>query len=106
MSTARNILTDNTENRFTLFPIRNDEVWAMYKKAESAFWTAEEIDLSADRKDFESLKESERHFIKMTLAFFASSDGIVNENLVSNFLDEVKMQEARCFYGFQVAMEM
>jgi ribonucleotide reductase beta subunit family protein with ferritin-like domain len=78
----------------------------MYKKAESAFWTAEEIDLAHDQKDWESkLTDNERHFITRVLAFFAASDGIVNENLALNFSNEVQLPEARCFYGFQIAME-
>ena len=77
----------------------------MYKKAESSFWNAEEIDLASDLKDWESLSNNERHFVSHVLAFFAASDGIVNENLVSNFATEVQLPEARCFYGFQIAME-
>ena len=77
----------------------------MYKQAESAFWTAEEIDLAADPKDFNSLTPNEQHFVKYVLAFFASSDGIVNENIVLNFMQEVQIPEARCFYGFQIAIE-
>ena len=77
----------------------------MYKKAQASFWTAEELDLSKDRKDWEALPEKEQHFIKHVLAFFAASDGIVNENLAANFMKEVQWPEARCFYGFQIAME-
>ena len=77
----------------------------MYKKAEASFWNAEEIDLASDLKDWESLSNNERHFVSHVLAFFAASDGIVNENLVSNFAIEVQLPEARCFYGFQIAME-
>ncbi|ALD22859.1 ribonucleoside-diphosphate reductase [Hymenobacter sp. DG25A] len=77
----------------------------MYKKAEASFWTAEEIDLSQDQKDWEALNDGERHFISHVLAFFAASDGIVNENLAVNFMQEVQMPEARCFYGFQIMME-
>ena len=99
------LLTESKSRKYVLFPIEHEKLWMRYKQAESAFWTAEEIDLSADRKDFESLKESERHFIKMTLAFFAGSDGIVNENLAANFMSEVQIPEARCFYGFQIAIE-
>src|SRR5919107_16781 len=98
------ILQENP-NRFVLFPIQNDAVWQMYKKAEASFWTAEEIDLSADIKDWERLNDGERHFISHVLAFFAASDGIVNENLAINFMQEVQMPEARCFYGFQIMME-
>jgi ribonucleotide reductase beta subunit family protein with ferritin-like domain len=88
-----------------LFPIKHPEVWAMYKKAEASFWTAEEVDLSQDIKQFESLTANERHFLTHVLAFFAASDGIVNENLVMNFYNEVQIPEARCFYGFQIAIE-
>ncbi|MBC5775718.1 ribonucleotide-diphosphate reductase subunit beta [Pontibacter sp. KCTC 32443] len=98
------ILQENP-NRFVLFPIQHDEVWQMYKKAEASFWTAEEIDLSQDLKDWENLNDGERHFISHVLAFFAASDGIVNENLAINFMQEVQLPEARCFYGFQIMME-
>ncbi|AKQ47195.1 ribonucleoside-diphosphate reductase [Rufibacter radiotolerans] len=77
----------------------------MYKQAEASFWTAEEIDLTQDNKDWEKLNDGERHFISHVLAFFAASDGIVNENLAINFMQEVQMPEARCFYGFQIMME-
>ena len=77
----------------------------MYKKSEQSFWTAEEIDLSSDQKDWDGMKEDERYFIKHVLAFFAASDGIVNENLAVNFMNEVQLPEARCFYGFQIMME-
>jgi ribonucleoside-diphosphate reductase beta chain len=93
-------------NRFVLFPIKHDDIWAFYKKAEASFWTAEEIDLSPDLIDWETkLSDDERHFVKHILAFFAASDGIVNENLAENFLSEVQYTEAKFFYGFQVAME-
>lgn len=92
-------------HRFTVFPIAHDKVWEMYKKAEGSFWTAEELDLSKDRTDWEKLTANEQHFIKHVLAFFAASDGIVNENLAMNFMKEVQWAEARCFYGFQIAME-
>ncbi len=98
------LLAENP-NRFVLFPIQNDEVWQFYKKSQASFWTAEEIDLSQDQKDWNSLNDNERHFIKHVLAFFAASDGIVNENLAVNFMQEVQMPEARCFYGFQIMME-
>ena len=98
------LLAENP-NRFVLFPIQNDDVWQFYKKAEASFWTAEEIDLSQDQKDWNNLNDNERHFIKHVLAFFAASDGIVNENLAVNFMQEVQMPEARCFYGFQIMME-
>jgi ribonucleoside-diphosphate reductase beta chain len=102
---AEPILTENP-NRFVLFPIEHDDIWAMYKKAEASFWTAEEIDLSPDLIDWEhKLNDDERHFIKHVLAFFAASDGIVNENLAENFLSEVQYTEAKFFYGFQVTIE-
>ena len=98
------LLAENP-NRFVLFPIQNAEVWEYYKKSQASFWTAEEIDLSQDQKDWNALNDNERHFIKHVLAFFAASDGIVNENLAVNFMQEVQMPEARCFYGFQIMME-
>merc|ERR1711865_716746 len=91
--------------RWVMFPIRFPEVWEMYKKHEASFWTAEEIDLSSDNKDWEKLSDSEQHFVKHVLAFFAASDGIVNENLADNFTTEIQIPEARAFYGFQMAME-
>merc|ERR1712109_174047 len=91
--------------RFVILPIQYGDIWQMYKKAEASFWTAEEVDLSMDVKDWETLKDDEKHFIKHVLAFFAASDGIVNENLVERFMQEVQVPEARCFYGFQIAME-
>ncbi|CAO1302586.1 unnamed protein product [Diamesa hyperborea] len=98
------LLRDNPR-RFVIFPIEYQDIWKMYKKAEASFWTVEEVDLSKDMTDWENLKDSERHFISHVLAFFAASDGIVNENLVERFSQEVTVTEARCFYGFQVAME-
>ena len=93
-------------NRFVLFPIKHNDIWQYYKKAEASFWTAEEIDLSQDANDWENrLNDGERHFISHVLAFFAASDGIVNENLAVNFLSEVQYAEAKCFYGFQIMME-
>ncbi|ORX99067.1 hypothetical protein K493DRAFT_313379 [Basidiobolus meristosporus CBS 931.73] len=91
--------------RFVLFPIRHHDVWQMYKKAEASIWTAEEVDLSKDMNDWENLNDGERHFISHVLAFFAASDGIVNENLVQRFGDEVQIPEARFFYGFQIMIE-
>ncbi|DAC52610.1 MAG TPA: ribonucleoside-diphosphate reductase [Candidatus Poseidoniaceae archaeon] len=91
--------------RFVLFPIEHSDIWEMYKLHAASFWTAEEIDLAEDAKDWKSLNDNERHFLKHVLAFFAASDGIVNENLVTNFADEVQWAEARCFYGFQIMME-
>ena len=98
-------LLEPTDRRFVLFPIQNKAVWAMYKKAEASFWTAEELDLNDDLKDWAKLTENERRFITHVLAFFAASDGIVNENLCHNFCNEVQLAEARCFYGFQIAIE-
>lgn len=93
-------------NRFVLFPIKQNDIWQFYKKAEASFWTAEEIDLSQDLNDWENrLNDGEKHFISHVLAFFAASDGIVNENLAVNFLSEVQYAEAKCFYGFQIMME-
>ncbi|MBK7852129.1 MAG: ribonucleotide-diphosphate reductase subunit beta [Bacteroidetes bacterium] len=101
----REILLEENKDRFVLFPIKYPKIWEMYKKAEQSFWTAEEIDLHADQKDWDRLNDGERHFIKHVLAFFAASDGIVNENLAVNFMKEVQLPEARCFYGFQIMME-
>ncbi|KWU45221.1 hypothetical protein RHOSPDRAFT_28864 [Rhodotorula sp. JG-1b] len=98
------ILRDN-KRRFVLFPIQYHEIWAAYKHAEASFWTAEEMDISKDQFDWERLNDKEQHFIKHVLAFFAASDGIVNENLVERFSSEVQVAEARCFYGFQIMME-
>ena len=99
------ILRENP-NRFVLFPIEHDDIWEFYKNQEASFWTAEEIDLAQDLTDWkERLNDDERHFIKNVLAFFAASDGIVNENLAEHFLSEVQYTEAKFFYGFQVAME-
>jgi ribonucleotide reductase beta subunit family protein with ferritin-like domain len=99
------VLLKENKSRFVLFPIQHKNIWEMYKKHEASFWTAEEIDLSQDTKDWETLTNDERHFIKHVLAFFAASDGIVLENLGERFLTEVQLPEARCFYGFQLAME-
>merc|ERR1712036_119423 len=98
------LLMDNP-HRWVMFPIQYPEVWEMYKKHEASFWTAEEIDLSQDTKDWDKLSDSEKHFVKHVLAFFAASDGIVLENLASQFSTEVQIPEARAFYGFQIAME-
>jgi len=98
-------LLKENPNRFVLFPIEDNDIWQMYKKAEASFWTAEEIDLACDLKDWEGLSNNERHFVSHILAFFAASDGIVNENLSGNFATEVQSAEARCFYGFQIAVE-
>jgi len=99
-------ILQESKDRFVLFPIQHDDIWEMYKKQEASIWTAEEIDLSGDILDWENkLNDNERHFIKHVLAFFAASDGIVNENLAENFLAEVQYTEAKFFYGFQVMME-
>jgi ribonucleoside-diphosphate reductase beta chain len=98
------ILKEN-KDRFVLFPIRQHEIWKFYKQAEASFWTAEEIDLSQDGKDWEAMNDGERHFIKHVLAFFAASDGIVNENLAEHFISEVQYTEAKFFYGFQITIE-
>lgn len=98
-------LLKENKDRFVLFPIQHHEIWKMYKKAEASFWTAEEVDLSHDLKDWERLNLGEKHFVSHVLAFFAASDGIVNENLAVNFIREVQVPEARCFYGFQIMME-
>ena len=105
-------MTDFTEpilqedvNRFVMFPIKYNDIWEMYKKQVDCFWKAEEIDLSKDLNDWEKLNDDEQYFIKMILAFFSSSDGIVLENLGKRFMDEVQVSEARAFYGFQIAME-
>ena len=98
------ILKEN-KGRFVVFPIQHDDIWQEYKKAEASFWTAEEIDLSEDLTHWTKLTDGERHFISHVLAFFAASDGIVNENLAENFVKEVQYPEAKFFYGFQIAME-
>ena len=98
------ILEEN-KSRFVLFPIEHNDIWQMYKKHEASFWTAEEIDLGQDMTDWNNLNDGEQHFISHILAFFAASDGIVNENLAVNFLSEVQYAEAKCFYGFQIMME-
>jgi ribonucleoside-diphosphate reductase beta chain len=99
------ILQENP-GRFVLFPIEHHDIWKLYKQQEACFWTAEEIDLAQDINDWESkLNEDEQHFVKHVLAFFAASDGIVNENLAMNFVNEVQYTEAKMFYGFQIMME-
>lgn len=98
------LLKDNP-NRFVVFPIQYADIWHMYKKAEASFWTVEEVDLSRDMAHWKELNRNERHFISHVLAFFAASDGIVNENLAERFIREVQVTEARCFYGFQIAIE-
>ncbi len=98
------ILQEN-KDRFVLFPIRHHDIWKFYKQAEASFWTAEEIDLSHDLRDWANLNDGERYFITHVLAFFAASDGIVNENLAEHFVSEVQYTEAKFFYGFQIAIE-
>jgi len=98
-------LLKENPRRWVLLPIQFPAVFEMYKKHEASFWTAEEIDLASDAKDWDKLNDGERHFIKHVLAFFAASDGIVNENLATNFSSEIQIPEARAFYGFQMAME-
>eukprot|EP00871_Galdieria_phlegrea_P005465 jgi/Galph1/591/GphlegSOOS_G5362.1 len=102
---VNDIFSCESSDRYTLFPINYPEIWKMYKKHEASFWTAEEIDLSSDLEDWRKLNADEHHFISHVLAFFASSDGIVLENLAERFCRDVKIPEARCFYGFQIAME-
>jgi ribonucleoside-diphosphate reductase beta chain len=99
------LLLRENKDRFVILPINYPRIWEMYKKHEASFWTAEEIDLSGDMKDWAALNDGERHFISHVLAFFAASDGIVNENLAVNFMSETQLPEARCFYGFQIMME-
>lgn len=98
-------LLTSDNNRFVMFPIKYDDMWQMYKKQIDCFWRAEEINLSDDYSDWEKLKNDEKYFISMILAFFAASDGIVLENLAVRFMNEVQISEARAFYGFQIAME-
>ena len=103
-TTEEPLLRENPQ-RFVIFPIKYPDIWSMYKKAFASFWTPEELDLSSDLKDFDGLTKDERHFLLHVIAFFAASDGIVNENLVQNFANEVQIPEVRCFYGFQIAIE-
>lgn len=105
MSQVEPILQEN-KNRFVIFPIKHHDIWDWYKKMEASFWTAEEIDLHQDLNDWNNkLSDDERYFVKHILAFFAASDGIVNENLAENFVNEVQYAEAKFFYGFQIMME-
>ena len=105
MATIEPILQEN-KDRFVIFPIQHDDLWEWYKKQQACFWTAEEIDLHSDLTDWNNkLSDDERYFIKHILAFFAASDGIVNENLAENFVNEVQFSEAKFFYGFQIMME-
>ena len=102
---SNEILLSEDEKRFVIFPIKQDAFWEMYKKAQANFWTAEELDLTKDIKDYNELTKDEQHFLNSVLAFFAASDGIVNENLVERFCNEVQLLEAKFFYGFQIAIE-
>ena len=105
--TSKNIeplLTDD-DNRYVMFPIQDKSIWDMYKKSVDCFWRAEEIDLSKDKASWNKMSDEERYFVKMILAFFAASDGIVLENLGMRFMSEVQLSEARAFYGFQIMME-
>ena len=104
MDNSEKLLSEE-ENRYVIFPIQHDDIWKMYKVAEANFWTTEELDLTKDIKDYKTLSDNEKYFINNVLAFFAASDGIVNENLVEKFCQEVKVLEAKFFYGFQIAME-
>jgi ribonucleoside-diphosphate reductase beta chain len=105
MKQENEALLKENKDRFVILPINYPRIWEMYKKHEASFWTAEEIDLHDDLKHWENLNSGEKHFISHVLAFFAASDGIVNENLAINFMSEVQVPEARCFYGFQIMME-
>lgn len=99
------LLLDENPDRFVVLPVQHRSLWNFYKQAEASFWTLEELDLEADKRDFAKLNDGQKLFIETVLAFFAASDGIVNENLALNFMAEVQIPEARCFYGFQIAME-
>ena len=103
--TSQELLLTPDDNRFVMFPIKCDDIWKMYKKQVDCFWRAEEIDLSKDLTNWDTLNADEKYFISMILAFFAASDGIVLENLASRFMNDVQLAEARAFYGFQIAME-
>lgn len=103
-SISEPLLTED-ENRYVMFPIQDQNIWAMYKKQVDCFWRVEEVDLSKDMVSWNTLNEDEQYFIKMIIAFFAASDGIVLENLGVRFMSEVQLSEARAFYGFQIAME-
>ena len=105
MKQENELLLRENKDRFVILPIKYPAIWEMYKKCEASFWTAEEIDLSDDMKHWDLMNAGEKHFISHILAFFAASDGIVNENLAVNFMSEVQLPEARCFYGFQIMME-
>lgn len=100
-----NILTKESSSRHVIFPIKYPQLWEAYKNAQDTFWTAEEIDLTRDKQDWESLNDNERYFIKNILAFFAGSDGIIMENLATQFLNEIQIAEARAFYSYQIFNE-
>ena len=102
---CREPILEPSTKRLVLFPIQYPDLWRKYKEAKASFWTAEEVDLAADKADFDKLTDSEKHFVKYVLAFFAASDGIVNENLAARFATEVQVAEARCFYAFQMMIE-
>ena len=93
------------DSRYVMFPIKDNDIWKMYKKSVDSFWVPQEVDLSKDLNDWASLNNDEKHFISMVLAFFAASDGLVLENLASRFMNDVQLAEARAFYGFQIAIE-
>jgi len=103
--TSQELLLAPDDNRFVMFPIKCDDIWKMYKKQMDCFWRAEEIDLSKDLNNWDTLNADEKYFISLILAFFAASDGIVLENLASRFMNDVQLAEARAFYGFQIMME-
>jgi ribonucleotide reductase beta subunit family protein with ferritin-like domain len=105
MSKKKELLLDEDINRYVMFPIQDQDIWNMYKKQVECFWRAEEVDFSKDMVSWNKLTQNEQYFIKMIIAFFAASDGIVLENLGMRFMSEVQLSEARAFYGFQIAME-
>ena len=105
MAQSTELLLSEEENRYVIFPIKYDDIWREYKKAVANIWTVEEIDLTKDYDDYLKLSRNEKYFIDNVLAFFAASDGIVNENLVERFCNEVQILEAKFFYGFQIAIE-
>tara|TARA_Y100000389_G_C17445102_1_gene511082 strand:- start:69 stop:1046 length:978 start_codon:yes stop_codon:yes gene_type:complete len=105
LRTNTELLLQQDENRYVMFPIKDSNIWEMYKKQEDLFWRAQEVDLSKDLAHWNSLNDNEQHFISMILAFFAASDGIVLENLAIRFMEDVQLSEARAFYGLQIAME-
>ena len=105
MSKNQEPLLQESQNRYVMFPIEDQDIWQMYKKQVDCFWRAEEVDLSKDYLHWQTLNKDEKHFVSMILAFFAASDGIVLENLGVRFMSEVQLSEARAFYGFQIAME-